>query len=78
MSMERERSDSYRWRLEFDLPSGTVDDPYEPADLAQQLRELADEVEASLDPPPTGDIWGRDGRLLARSEFIEPTETPDA
>jgi hypothetical protein len=61
----------YHWTLTVTLPDGTSDDPYDPDELAQSLRELVDQVEGN-ELPPTGELWNRAGRLIGHAELIEP------
>jgi hypothetical protein len=64
----------YEWTLTMPLPPGTVDDPYDPDEFAEALREVADRI-AGDEMPPTGELWDRKGRLLGHATL---TEVPDA
>jgi len=60
----------WSWRVEIPLPAGTPDDPYDPDDLAEALRELAERVAEHADPL-TGEVWDRSGRLLGNADLID-------
>jgi hypothetical protein len=66
MSDEMPDIEHYEWSLTMPLPAGTADDPYDPDEFAEALREVADRV-ASDEMPPTGELWDRKGHLLGHA-----------
>jgi hypothetical protein len=56
----------YEWTLTMALPDATPDDPYDPDEFAEALREVADRI-AGEEMPPTGELWDRTGRLLGHA-----------
>jgi hypothetical protein len=56
----------YEWSLTMPLPDATADDPYDPDEFAEALREVADRI-AGDEMPPTGELWDRTGRLLGHA-----------
>jgi hypothetical protein len=68
-------SEHYEWSLTMPLPDATPDDPYDPDEFAELLREVADRV-AGEEMPPTGVLWDSKGRLLGHASLGERPVAP--